>query len=142
MIRISGKEPSLGLAMDAVGGGVEGENQGRRGRVVGGEVLIEQDLSDAEARLAVDAVFQAAKGGWRGQSRLLVGDFVSGELQGGIPAEGEVVIEIFVSQGDCDDALGKQSLLVMDQQMGLARIGDGVVECVEQSDMVSEFAEQ
>ena len=73
MIIIPVEEPALLVAVDGVVGGVEVEDQvlGRLG--VRGDELIDQDLGDADQRLALDAVLQAAEGRRRGEGPLGIG---------------------------------------------------------------------
>ena len=47
-----------------------------------------------------------------------------------------MVVEVLVAQGDGDDPLGEQGLLVVDDEDGVARVGDGRVEGVEEADAV------
>ena len=69
MIIVSVEESALLLAVDAVVGGVEVEDQ-VLGRVeMRGDELIDQDLGDLDQGLAVDAVLQPAEGRRRGEGR-------------------------------------------------------------------------
>jgi hypothetical protein len=67
---------------------------------------------------------------------------VGGELEGGIGAEGLVVIEVFVAQGDGGDPLCEHRSLVVDDDREPSGIGDGVVEGVEEAEPVADLAEQ
>ena len=44
-----------------------------------------------------------------------------GQLEGGIVAEGLVVVEVLVAQGDGDDPLGEHGALVVDDEVGMSR---------------------
>ena len=70
MIVVAVEEAALLLAVDAVVGGVEVEDQVLRRRRVGGDELVDQDLGDPDQGLAVDAVLQAAEGRRRGEGQV------------------------------------------------------------------------
>ena len=108
MIVVAVEESPLLVAVDGVVGGVEVEDQvlGRLG--VSGDELIDQDLGARDQRLAVDAVLQAAEGRGRGEGQLGIGASSGGHLQHRVGAEGLMVVEILVAQGDGDDPLGEQ----------------------------------
>ena len=53
-----------------------------------------------------------------------------------------MVVEVLVAQGDGDDPLGEHGLLVVDDEDGLAGVGDGRVEGVEEAEAVGDLAEQ
>ena len=53
-----------------------------------------------------------------------------------------MVVEVLVAQGDGDDPLGEHGLLVVDDEDGMARVGDGRVEGVEEAEAVGDLAEQ
>ena len=88
----------------------------------------------ADQGLAVDAVLQPAEGRRRGEGHILLGRLAGGELEDGVVAEGLVVVEVLVAQGDGDDPLGEHGPLVVDDEDGVAGVGDGGVEGVEQSE--------
>src|SRR6478609_3138292 len=98
MIIVAVEESPLLLAVSGVVGRVEVEDQVLRRLGVGGDKLVDEDSRDADQRLAIDAVFQSAKGRRRGECRLGFGRLPGGKLEGGIGAEGLVVIQVFVAQ--------------------------------------------
>ena len=53
-----------------------------------------------------------------------------------------MVVEIFVPQSDRNDPLGEHGALVVDNEGGVPRIGNGVIESVEQSGRVGDLAKQ
>ena len=53
-----------------------------------------------------------------------------------------MVVEVLVAQGDGDDPLGEQGSLVVDDEDGMAWVGDRRVEGVEEADAVGDLAEQ
>ncbi len=61
IIIVAVEESSLLLAMDAVVGGVEVEDQMVRRPRVRGEELIDENLGDLDQGFAIEAVFQTAK---------------------------------------------------------------------------------
>ncbi len=65
-----------------------------------------------------------------------------GDLEDGILAEGLVVVEVLVAQGNGEDLLGEHGPLGGHDQGGEAAVGDGVIEGLEQSEPLSELAEQ
>ena len=142
MIVVAVEEAALLLAVDAVVGGVEVEDQMLRRRRVRGDELIDQDLGDLDQGLAVDAVLQAAEGRRRGQRQLRLGGLPGGELKHGVDAEVLVVVEVLVPQGDRRDPLGDHGALVVDDEDGVSGVGDGGVEGVEQADLVGDLAEE
>src|SRR5665213_867278 len=142
MIIVPVEETPLLLAVDEVVGGVEIEDQ-VLGRIeMGGEELIDQDLGDLDQGLAVDPVFQAAKGGRRGEGRRRIGVRSGGELQGGIEAESLMVVEILVAQRDGEDPLSEHGLLVMHDDRQPAWVGDDAIEGVEEPEPLAELAKE
>jgi hypothetical protein len=113
-----------------------------RGRRPGGEEPIDQDLGDAGEGLAVDAVLRAAGGRRRGGREVPVGHLAGGESQGGVGAEDLVVVEILVARRDRRDPLRQHRPLIVDQEHGVTRVGDGRVEGVEEAEAVGDLAEQ
>ncbi|CAN5856126.1 hypothetical protein BH23PLA1_BH23PLA1_20660 [soil metagenome] len=71
-----------------------------------------------------------------------IGIAPGGQLEGGIVAEVLMVVEILVSQGDGGDALGEDRLLIVDDEFGLAGVGDGRVEGVEEPELLFDFTQQ
>jgi hypothetical protein len=61
MIIITVEETALLLAVDAIVGRAEVEDQMLRRRGVGGDVLVDEGLGDADQRPAIDAVLQTAE---------------------------------------------------------------------------------
>ena len=109
---------------------------------MGGEELIDQGRGDADQSRAVDAVLQAAEGRRRGQRGGLIGDGPGGGLQRRVGAEGQVVVEVLVAQGQGDDPLGEQGPLVVVDPCRVAGVGDGFVEGPEQPGRLADLAEQ
>ena len=142
MIVIAVKESSFLIAVDAVVGGVEVENQMSRRRRVGGDELIDQDFGDLDERLSIEPILQSAQGRRRGEGRALLGRFADGDLQAGIDAKLLMIVEVFISEGDGDDALGDHNALIVDDEEGVSRVGDRLVESVEQTDLVGGLAKQ
>jgi hypothetical protein len=142
MVIVPVEEAPLLLAMDRVVGGVEVEDQGLGRLGMGGDELVNQDLGDADQGRAVDAVLQAAEGRGRGERPALVGDLPGGQLQSGVGTEGLMVVEVLVAQGDGGDPLSEHGHLVVHDQRGPARVGDGSIEGLEQTESSAEFAEQ
>ena len=108
MIIIPVEEPLLLPTVHEVVGGVEVEDQVLRRPGMGGDELIDQDLGDLDQGLAVDAVLEAAEGRGRGEGQLGLGGASGGDLEHGVAAEGLMVVEVLVAQGDGDDPLGEQ----------------------------------
>ena len=53
-----------------------------------------------------------------------------------------MVVEVLVSQGDRDHPLCEHGARVVDDEDGMARVGDGGVEGLEETDVVADLAEQ
>ena len=66
-----------------------------------------------------------------------LGGASGGQLQRGVGAEGLVVVEVLVAQGDGDDPLGEHGLLVVDDQSGWRGSGMARVEGVEEAEAVA-----
>jgi hypothetical protein len=58
---------------------------------------------------------------------------IDGGLPEGIIAESLVVVEVFVAAGDAEDALGQQAALGVGDEVGVAAVGQGVVQGVKQT---------
>src|SRR6185312_6130152 len=142
MIIISVKEAVLLLAVDAIVGGVEVEDQVCRWRRVGSDALVDEDLSELEQGLSLNAILQPAQGGRRCEGQLRLGWFPGSHLENRIGAEGLVVIEILVPQGNRGGSLGDHGALVMDDEAWVSGVGNGGVECVKEADLVGGIAEQ
>jgi hypothetical protein len=112
------------------------------GLVIGGDELIDQGLGDPDQRGTIDAVLQPTQSRRRGQGPVVWGRLASSQLQHGVDAKGLMVIEVFVAQGDRRDPLRDQGALVVDDQGGVAGVGDGRVQSIEQPDPLGDLAEQ
>ena len=142
MVIIAVEETAFLLAVDAIIGRVEIEDQVLRRGGVGGDELIDQDLGDLDQCLSIDAVLQAAERRRRGEGLIRLGQFAGGNLEGRVGAEGLMIVEILVPQGQRRDPLGDHGALVMDDEHGMTRIWDRRAEGVEESDVVIDLAEQ
>ncbi len=60
----------------------------------------------------------------------------------GIVAEVLVVVEVFAAGGEGEDALGEQPALGVGDEAGVAGVGDGGVEGVDQSELFVGLAEE
>src|SRR4051812_44613336 len=96
MIIVAVEESLLLLAVHAVVGGVEVEDQvlGRLG--MGGDELIDEGLGELDQCLAIDAILESTERRWRGEGQLGVGGPSCGQLQRRVGAEGLVVVEVLV----------------------------------------------
>ena len=85
--------------------------------------------------LLLDPVLESAEGRGRGEGGVAL-DFgvFGGELPEGIVAEVLVVVEVFATGGEGEDALGEQPALGVSDESGVAGIGDGRVEGVDESE--------
>ena len=63
-------------------------------------------------------------------------------MEGGVGAQGLMVVEILVAQGDGHDPLGDHGLLVMDDEDRVAGVGDGRVEGLEEAGRLADLPEQ
>jgi hypothetical protein len=142
MIIITVEESTFLPAMGRIVGGVEVEHEVRRRLGMRGEELIDQDLGDPDQGLAIDAVLEPAEGRRRGEQDTLLGDHSGGELESRVGAEGLMIVEVLIAEGDGGDPLGEQGFLVMDDDGQPSGVGDGVVEGVEESEPVSDLSEQ
>lgn len=138
------KETAFLLAVDGVVGGIEVEDEFLRGRGVRGDEGLDQDGGHTGQVGAGEAVLQATKGGRAGEriGFLLAGlEAAVGEgLKEGVVTEGLVVVEILVSGGQSEDALGQEGALVVLDKPGTARVEDGGVEGVDQTETAVDFA--
>ena len=142
LIIVAVEEAALLLAMDRVVGGIEVEDQGLGGHRVGGHELIDQDRGESDQGLAIDAVLQAAERRRGGQRRLGPGIASGSQLQHGVMAQGQVIVEVLVAQRDGDDPLGQQALLIVPDHLRRAWIGECGVEGVEEPGVSFDLAEQ
>src|SRR3954454_4924891 len=53
-----------------------------------------------------------------------------------------MVVEVLIARGDGDDPLGEHGTLLMDDEEGMPRVGDGGVEGVEEPEAVADLAEE
>jgi hypothetical protein len=67
-----------------------------------GDELGDQYPGDPDRGLAIDVVLQAAEDRRRAEEHPLVGDLAGGQLESGIGAERQVVVEVFTAEGDGD----------------------------------------
>src|SRR4051794_8407643 len=106
--------PPVLMAVNRVIGGVEVEDQVLGRLEMGSDELIDQDLGAAHQARSVDAVFQTAEGGGRSELRLLLGSLAHSDLEGGVGAEGLMVVEVLIAGGEGEDPLSEHGLLVVD----------------------------
>ena len=50
--------------------------------------------------------------------------------------------EVFVTEGDCDNPLGEHLLLLVDDEPGISRVRNCLVEGVEKADPLADFAQE
>ena len=105
--------------------------------------LVDEHASQLDEGFAIDAIFESAQGRRRGERGRLVR---TGVIGGGLPqrilAQVLVIVEIFVTAGAAEDALGEEGALRVNDEEVLPRIGNGVVQGVEQADLPVSLAEQ
>ena len=143
VVVIAVEETVLLVAVDGVVGGVDVEDEflGRRGERC--DELFDEDRSDAGQGFAVDAVLEPAEGGRRGEFGDAAGvGMVGGGLPERIVAEAVVIVEVFVSGGEAEEAVGQERALRVDDEQGMTRVGDGFVESVEQADLFVGFPQE
>ena len=133
---MSVEEAHFLIAVDGVVGGVEIEDEFLGGD---GETLDEgfdEGGGDVEERSSPDAIFESAKCGRRGEFGHIVGP---GMVRGGLPkrivAKPLMIVEVFVAAGDAEDSLGEQASLGMQNEVGIAWIGNGSIERIDESDL-------
>ncbi|SIO13396.1 hypothetical protein SAMN05444166_2632 [Singulisphaera sp. GP187] len=61
---------------------------------------------------------------------------------GRVGAEGLLVVEVLIADGEDDDPLSEHGLLVVDDSGKPARVGNGLVEDVEESESLADLAKQ
>ena len=62
-------------------------------------------------------------------------------LQRRIVTKSLMVVEILVAEGDRDDPLGEHFFLVVDDEPGISRVRNCLVEGLEQTDPLADFAQ-
>ena len=137
------EEAVLLPAVDRVVGGVEVEDHlGRRGRV-GGEELVDEHRRPGPAGPPARPVLQAAQGRGRGQGGV-GGDL--GVVGGGLPqrvvAQVLVVVQVLVPGGDGEDPLGQQGALRVGDELGVAGVGEGGAQGVDQAELAVGLAQE
>lgn len=114
----------------------------RRRRVTADETFDERG-GDVEERFSADAIFESAKRRWRSEFGEFVGTGMIGDgLPERIGAELLMVVEVFVTAGDAEDALRQKSALRVEDEIGIARIGNGPIEGVDEAESPIGFAEE
>jgi len=131
------------LTVNEIVGGVEVEDEFGGRRVERGDELFDENFRESNVRGAVDAVFEPAKRRRRcergGAENLGV---IGGGLPERIAAKPVVIVEVFVSIGDSENALRDERALVVDGECGGTRIGDRRIDRVKESDLSICFAKE
>jgi len=130
------------MAVNGVVGGVKVEDQMVRSFEMGSDELLDQRNGHAYQGGSVDPVFEPAERRRRSELRGVVRNFADSELEGRISPQSLMVVEILVSGGDSDDALGEHGFLIVDDQGKPARVGDGSIECVKEAKLLAHFSKQ
>ena len=91
---------------------------------------------------AVDAVLQTAQGRRAGQGQIVLDATFGDQLHERIIAQGLLVVEILVAQGQAVDALAEQRELAVDDEKGMTRVGDDLVERGGESELPVGLAQQ
>ena len=124
------------MSVDGIVGGVEIEDEFLGRRRLRLDELFDEDGRDVEERLSANAVFEPAQGGRRTEFGKFVGTGMIGDgLPQGIGTKLLMIVEIFVSAGDAENALGEQSTLRMQNEIGIAWIGNDAIEGVDQTEL-------
>jgi hypothetical protein len=97
---------------------------------------------DQLSRKTLLANFRHYQRGGRSEFPIVVGRLTDGELESGVSAEGLMVVEIFIARGEGDDPLGEHGLLVVEDQWQPARVRNGSIESVEESQSLADLSEQ
>ena len=130
------------VTVDGIVGGVEVQDQFLGGRVVGGDEGLHDNLGHRDERGALGAVLQAAQGGGAGQGQIVFDAAFGDQLHKGIVAEGLLVVEVFVAQGQGVDALPEEGALLVDDEEGVPGVGDDAVEGGGESEASVGLAEE
>jgi hypothetical protein len=142
VVVVAVEEPPLLVAVNRRVGGVEVQHQALGGLLERGDELLDQSLGHLEQRLAVGPALQPAQGGRGGQRPLGVGGVLGQHLPQRVTAEVLMAVEILIARGDPVDALGQQGAPGVSDQLGVARVGQGAVQGVEQAEAAVGLAQQ
>ena len=124
-------------------GGVEVADEFGGRRVERGDELFDENFRESNVRGAVDAVFEPAK--WRRRcerGRAENRGAIGGRLPERIVSKAVVIVEVFVTVGDSENALRDERALAMNGECGRTRIGDRGIDGVNASDLSIGLAEE
>lgn len=113
-----------------------------RRRGVSGEELIQEVRGDVDQSRTIDTILQAAQGRWQGERWGAIRELAGGDLECGIGSQALMIVAVFLTEGDGGDALGEQGVLVGDEEGRMARVGDDLIEGVEESGAIGVLTEQ
>jgi hypothetical protein len=136
------KEAAHLMAVHRILGGVQVQDQLRGGLGLRGNEGVDEHAGHREHHGTQGSVLQSAEGGCGGQGLIELALAFAGELEERIVAEGVVIIEIFMSRGEGEDALSEQAHLGVGDEQGIAWIGDGGVELIDELKLPVGLAQQ
>jgi len=89
-----------------------------------------------------DSIFESRKS-WSGtEGRFFAGFPFDTDEQSGIVSQVDVIIDIFVAEGDGEDSLGEEIALLMDGVLRIAGIVDGCIDLFDQLNILFDLLEE
>ena len=130
------------IAVNRIIGGVEVKNQFLGRRRLRSDEDLDQDAGDVEEGAAPHAVLQPAESRRRGQRLLRIDAAFGDELHERIIAQALMIVTIFVTQSDGEDALAEHRALLVGDKPGITGIGNHGVQLLDQTDLAVDLAQQ
>ena len=130
------------IAVNAIVRRIEIKNELFRRRVERSYELFDEKFRAFGNFFVGDSIFESRESRSRAEGRFFAGlSFDTGE-QSGIVTQVDVIIDIFVTEGDGEDSLGKEIALLMYGELRIAGIVDDRIDLFDQLDSLFDLLEE
>jgi len=141
VVKLQKVSPLL-IAMNKIIGRIDIDDDLFRRRVVGLDEEFDKDFVEITHLLFGDAIFESRERWSRAERLVFIGRIFDGGEQGGICSQAIVIIDIFVSESDTENALGDEIALLMGDVGLITRVVDYFVDAIEETEFSIDKVEE
>lgn len=136
------EEGELLAAVGGIVGGIDVDDDQAPGAGVGGDVGFDEEFGNTDQLFSGDAVFEPAQGGLGGEIGGRIGGAPGGDFEGGVGAQGVVVVGVLVAEGDGEGSMQEEGVLVVSDLAGIAGVMEAGRDVANEADAAFDLLQE